>query len=300
MASIFIATLLGVAAAVHASPALVSRQSITALTTSQIDAFTSYTYFASAAYCTPSTTLSWSCGASCDNNAGFEPVASGGDGNRVQYWYVGYDRSLDTVIVAHQGTNPSQILALVTDLGLILDGLDSSLFPGLSSDIKVHSGFQDDQSRTASDILSSVQTAMSKYATNSVTLVGHSLGAALSLLDSVYLPLWLPAGTTFQTILYGLPRVGNQAFADYVDANLHVTHINNLKDPIPILPGMLLGYVHPSGEVHITKSGEWAACPGQDNPSIQCIVGDVPNIFDSDEANHSGPYNGISMTAVPC
>jgi predicted lipase len=88
-------------------------------------------------------------------------------------------------------------------------------------------------------------------------------GAALSLLDSVYLPLYLPSGTTFQTILYGLPRVGNQAFADYVDANLHVTHINNLKDPIPIVPGMFLGYVHPSGEVHITESGEWAACPGK-------------------------------------
>ena len=96
-------------------------------------------------------------------------------------------------------------------------------------------------------------------------------GAALSLLDSVYLPLHFPSGTSFQTILYGLPRVGNQAFADYVDANLHVTHINNLKDPVPILPGMFLGYVHPSGEVHITGSGEWAACPGKHSLSPKCF-----------------------------
>ena len=34
---------------------------------------------------------------------------------------------------------------------------------------------------------------------------------------------------------------------------------------------------------------------GQDNPSTECIVGDVPNIFDGDEANHDGPYNGIEM-----
>lgn len=34
---------------------------------------------------------------------------------------------------------------------------------------------------------------------------------------------------------------------------------------------------------------------GQDNPSTECIVGDVPNIFEGDEANHDGPYNGIVM-----
>ena len=34
---------------------------------------------------------------------------------------------------------------------------------------------------------------------------------------------------------------------------------------------------------------------GQDNPSNLCIVGDVPNIFEGDESNHVGPYNGITM-----
>jgi hypothetical protein len=27
-------------------------------------------------------------------------------------------------------------------------------------------------------------------------------------------------------------------------------------------PGMFLGYVHPSGEVHITEKGPWESCPG--------------------------------------
>ncbi|KAG9313250.1 Alpha/Beta hydrolase protein [Chiua virens] len=296
MVSIIAVVLLGVAA-VQASSALVSKQSITALTASQIDSLTQYAYFASAAYCNPSTILSWTCGVDCANNSDFEPVASGGDGVDVQYWYVGYKRSLNAVIVAHQGTTPSKILPLLTDADAILGGLDPSLFPGLPSDIAVHQGFRDDQSMTASDILSSVQTALSKYGTSSVTLVGHSLGAALSILDSVYLPLHLPSGTTFQAILFGLPRVGNQAFADYVDGNLNLTHVNNLKDPIPIMPGMFMGFVHPAGEVHITDSSEWVACPGQDNPSTQCIVGDVPNIFEGDEKNHDGPYNGsISLS----
>lgn len=82
---------------------------------------------------------------------------------------------------------------------------------------------------------------------------------------------------------------------------------------------MFLGFHHPSGEVHIEDSGEWAACPGthwvwcyckfntdvcrgvsveyvgQDNESKQCVVGDVPNIFESDESDHDGPYDGVEM-----
>ncbi|KAG1816416.1 Alpha/Beta hydrolase protein, partial [Suillus subaureus] len=284
-----------VAAAVQAFPSINTRQSITALTTTQIDQFTPYTYYASAGYCTNTQTLAWDCGTNCDANPGFKPVASGGNGDSVQYWFVGYDPTLDTVIVSHQGTDPSEILPLITDADFFLTNLDSTLFPGISSDIEVHNGFGDAQASTATDVLAAVESTMSTYSTTSVTLVGHSLGAAITLLDSVYLPLWLPAGTTFTTIGYGLPRVGNQAFANYVDANLYLTHINNEEDPIPICPGMFLDFVHPAGEVHIEDSGEWAACPGQDNPSTQCIVGDVPEIWDGDESDHDGPYNGVEM-----
>ncbi|KAG0697948.1 Alpha/Beta hydrolase protein [Suillus ampliporus] len=294
MVSIIVAVLLAAAAA-NAFPSLNVRQSITALTTSQIDYFTTYTYYASAGYCTNTQTLAWDCGTNCNANPGFKPVASGGNGDSVQYWFVGYDPNLDTVIVSHQGTNPSEILPLVTDADFFLTTLDPTLFPGISSSIEVHNGFGDAQASTATDVLAAVESAMSTYGTTSVTMVGHSLGAAITLLDSVYLPLWLPAGTTFQTIGYGLPRVGNQAFANYVDANLHLTHINNMEDPIPICPGMFLGFVHPAGEVHIEDSAEWAACPGQDNPSTQCIVGDVPEIWDGDESDHDGPYNGVEM-----
>ena len=30
----------------------------------------------------------------CDANSAFHPVAAGGDGDKVQYWYVGYDTAL--------------------------------------------------------------------------------------------------------------------------------------------------------------------------------------------------------------
>jgi len=291
--AIFLAAASGVFAV--PAPGLRSRQSITALSTSQINTYTPYTWYASTGYCSAASTIAWDCGTNCEANPTFKPVASGGNGDGTQYWFVGYDPTLETVIVSHQGTDPEEILPLITDADIVLTNLDSSLFPGISSSIEVHSGFADEQAKTATDVLAAVQQTMSTYGASHVTIVGHSLGAAISLLDAVYLPLHI-SDATFSFVGYGLPRVGNQAFANYVDAQpTKVTHINNEEDPIPICPGMFLGFVHPSGEVHIEDSGEWANCPGQDNPSDQCIVGDVPTIFEGDESDHDGPYNGVEM-----
>ncbi|KAK0490187.1 alpha/beta-hydrolase [Armillaria luteobubalina] len=274
------------------------RQSITVLAPEQVAAYRPYTYFANAAGCKPSTTGNWTCGPPCEGNPDFKPIASGGNGDSVQFWYVGYAPDLNTVIVGHQGTDVTKLLPICTDLNITLSKLDSNLFPGISSDIEVHSGFKESQARAAADVLSNVTIAMSTYATNSVAVVGHSLGGALALLDGVYLDLQLPSATV-SVFSYGMPRVGNQAFADYVDANVNVTHVNNKKDPVPIVPGKKLGYHHCSGEKHITDSDdEWVNCPGQDNPDKQCIVGEVSNIFEidlKDLIDHFGPYDGIWM-----
>lgn len=148
--------------------------------------------------------------------------------------------------------------------------------------------------RTAPTILTAVQALIKQHNASSVVLVGHSLGAALALLDAVYLPLHLPSSTHVRVVGYGMPRVGNQAFADHVDTTHRgsVTRINNRKDPIPIVPGRFMGFVHPSGEVHIQgASGAWVACPGQDDTSSLCSVGDVPHVLLGDILDHLGPYD---------
>ncbi|KAM5532460.1 hypothetical protein V8D89_013876 [Ganoderma adspersum] len=281
-----------------AVPAAVKRQSgITALTQSQITAFRPYTHFASTAYCSPASTLAWNCGDNCQANPSFKSVASGGDGALTQFWYVGYDPALNEVIVGRQGTDSSKIIPDLTDGDFALGFLDGNLFPGIGfgSSVLVHNGFAASQSRSASDILAAVKNATSTFKTTKVTVTGHSLGAALALLDAVYLHLQLPSITT-RFVGYGLPRTGNQAFADFVDAqSITVTHINNKKDIVPILPPRSFGYHHPSGEVHIDGSGSWEACPGQDNSNAECIVGAVPNLFVGDGADHAGPYDGITM-----
>ncbi|KAL5536678.1 hypothetical protein ACEPAF_501 [Sanghuangporus sanghuang] len=277
-----------------------AREEITTLSSDQVTSFKPYTYFAAVASCEPSVTLAWSCGAKCDANSGFTTTASGGDGGDTQFWYVGYDPSLNTVVVGHQGTDADNIQSILVDADFFQDELDQTLFPGIDTSIKVHNGFSEAHARAAPDVLAAVQTTLADHSGASVTTTGHSLGAALALLDAVYLRLHLPSSTVFKTVGYGMPRVGNQEFADYVDA--HVTfsggglsRINNQKDPIPILPGRGLGFHHPSGEIHIQESNAWDACPGQDNTDERCTVGAVPNIFVSDSDDHSGPYDSIVM-----
>jgi len=293
--------ILSVSLLTGAAPNVATRQALTALSSAQISAFTPYSFFAAAGYCSPSTTINWSCGADCNANPGFVPIASGGDGDDIQFWFVGFDPALSTVVVSHQGTDPDEILADITDADFFLTPLDPTLFPGVSPSIEVHNGFGDDQAKTATAILAAVQQGMAAHSTTSVTLVGHSLGAALSMLDAVYLQLHLPTTTTFRTTLYGCPRVGNQAFANYIDAHaFQLTRINNMEDPVPTLPGEFLDYRHPSGEVHIMDNNQWVTCPGQDNPSTECSTGDVPNIFEGDVSEHDGPYNGVEMGTAQC
>lgn len=267
---------------------------ITTMTTAQVNTFTPYTYYAAAGYCNPSVTKTWTCGANCNANPKFIPIASGGDGSDTQFWYVGYDPTLQTIIVVHQGTAASKIIPILTDVDLFLDGLDSTLFPGVPSSVKVHNGFRDAQARAANDVLSAVTTGINTYGTKSVVVVGHSLGGAISLLDAIFLPLHI-SGLTVSFYGYGLPRVGNKDFANYVDNQLdgRFTRITNLKDPVPIIPGRFLGFRHPSGEAHIDNGEIWKWCPGQDNTDAQCSIGDTPNIFVSDSNEHDGPYNGI-------
>ena len=57
----------------------------TTISADGVDKFTPYTYFASAGYCDPSVTKTWTCGTNCDGNPGFEPIDSGGDGSDTQF-----------------------------------------------------------------------------------------------------------------------------------------------------------------------------------------------------------------------
>ncbi|KAG8833346.1 hypothetical protein FRC20_007695, partial [Serendipita sp. 405] len=90
--------LVGITQAVPAS--IVERtDSISVLSKEQVNSFSTYTLFASASYCPPLLIQNWICGPACAKLPGFKPVASGGDGGIVQYWFVGYSPSWSSVVV---------------------------------------------------------------------------------------------------------------------------------------------------------------------------------------------------------
>ncbi|KIJ29740.1 hypothetical protein M422DRAFT_268773 [Sphaerobolus stellatus SS14] len=267
-------SILGLAFLTIVSGLVVPRDStVIALTSAAINAFTPYTYYAAAAYCTPAVVNSWSCGAKCNANSRFVPTASGGNGGTIQYWYMGYDPSLNAFVVAHQGTDTSKIVADFTDVDFVLTSLGSTNFPGITN-LAIKS----------TRVSWATQKTLSAHSGASVTLVGHSLGAALALVDALCLPLHLPTGTKFKFIGYGMPRVGNTEFTAYLDAHFSdLIHINNKEDVVPILPGVH----HPHGEVHIADDNVWHACAGEDNTSSLCTVGDVTSIFDGDTTSRN-------------
>ncbi|KAF8306839.1 alpha beta-hydrolase [Clavulina sp. PMI_390] len=255
-------------------------------------ALTIYAQFARAAYC--EVTNTWSCGAACNAISGFKVQAYGGDGDAVPRWYVGYWPAKKTAVVSHEGTDPTQFLSLLNDAEAEFTTLSSTLFPGLSSSIQVHDGFATAQAASATAVLAAVKQIFSAQGISSVTLTGHSLGSAIASIDAVYLKLNLPSSTTFKTVIHGTPRVGNQAFANYIDATFSdFTRITHNLDPIAIVPGRFLGYHHASGEDHIESDNSWEHCDGQDNTSTLCSTGAVPNILEGNIVDHLGPYNGI-------
>ncbi|KAG8864306.1 hypothetical protein FRB96_006127 [Tulasnella sp. 330] len=270
----------------------------TTMTSAQIQSYLPYTHLAASAYCASNIISTWTCGQHCTAMPGMIVYATGGDNEDVPDWYVGYLPSLASAVVVHQGTTPSAIESDLVDADFFFTSLNPTYFPGVPSSVEIHSGFVDAHDTAAPAILAAIESIMTAHGVKQVTCIGHSLGGAIAILDAMSLKATLPATTTFKVVTFGQPRVGNQAFADYVDANFSDnSRITHNEDIVPIVPGMFLGFVHSSGEKHIDPSTTWWACSGQDNEADpQCSTGEVPEIWDGNTADHTGPYvNGIVM-----
>ncbi|KAH9841586.1 alpha beta-hydrolase [Rhodofomes roseus] len=280
---------------------------VTTLTSADITTFEPYEQFARAAYCSSSSVADWlTCSLeACSAISGFQPTVTGGDGNSIQLYYVGYWPAQNAVVVAHEGTDPTQLLSDLTDVDILQENLDSTLFPGVSSDVWVHSGFADEHAKTASAVLSAATSIISSKGAETVICIGHSLGGALAELDVVFFKLHLPSTVAVLGRTFGTPRVGNGAWADLVNSLVpDFTRMNNVQDPIPIVPGRFLGYQHPETELHVVSDSadKVVACPGNDDATdADCTISSVPNIFEADILDHLGPYpGGVYMGTIYC
>ncbi|KAL0953219.1 hypothetical protein HGRIS_004472 [Hohenbuehelia grisea] len=306
-------TLLGhIASTVYAAP-ITSRAGTTATTPVSISAadvsskFGRAAEFSRVSYCSSAAVTSWKCGPPCDSlGKGIEVIQAGGDDGLVPMYFVAHDPVTQSIVVAHQGTEPSNILSILNDAQFLLTGLNSTRFPAAKDgSIKVHSGFQKTFERTADGVLAGVQKALKATNVKKVVVTGHSLGAAIATMDAVMLKQALGSSVSVTTTVFGLPRGGNQAWADFVDAALGstLTRISNQNDPVPTVPPRFIGFQHPQGEVHIKAvdakgaATDVVVCAGQENEN--CSEGN--SVLKTSIPNHLGPYfDNISFGGASC
>lgn len=95
----------------------------------------------------------------------------------------------------------------------------------------------------AESVVNEVQRLIEQYKGEplSITITGHSLGAALALLVADDLSTCVPNAPPVAVFSFGGPRVGNRGFADRLnDNNVKVLRIVNNQDVITRVPGMFV------------------------------------------------------------
>ncbi|CAE6446341.1 unnamed protein product [Rhizoctonia solani] len=276
--------------------------SVTTLSAAEVESYVPYSWFSAAAYCPPETRSNWQCGSCKDASVkDFQVYKYGGDGGVVQYWYVGWWPSQNSVVVGRQGTDTERIEAILTDAAFLPVGLPSAQFPGRPLLASAHVGFLASHTRSAPDILSAVKDVLAQNNATKIVTVGQSLGGALATLDGLYLQLQLGSAVKVTIRTLGGPRVGNDIFADFVDAQVSdVVRITNKRDIVPVLPPLLLGFKHTSGEKHSNTDNVWNSCAGQDNLNPNCSAGEVL-LEGVNLSDHLGPYpGGVTIGQTVC
>jgi len=112
----------------------------------------------------------------------------------------------------------------------------------------VHDGFYKGYLQVADIVLAAVQKLQAGYPNLTVISTGHSLGAALSLLNGAGL---VQGGVkNVQIWNFGEPRVGNPVFAHYVNGIIGTIYRTiNQKDIVPHIPPQDFGYHHVATEI---------------------------------------------------
>ncbi|KII86000.1 hypothetical protein PLICRDRAFT_44456 [Plicaturopsis crispa FD-325 SS-3] len=252
---------------------------------------------------------------------GVEILQTGGNDGTVPLYFVAHDPDTQSIVLAHQGTDVQNILSVANDIKFALVDLSSRFNTSGHDNVQVHQGFQEAFERTADSMLKGVTDGLASKNVSKVLVAGHSLGAAVATMSALFLKQQLPSNVELTTTVFGLPRGGNQGWADLVSGTLGAsngtssftpnsnantgafTFITNQHDPVPSVPPQFLGYVHPAGEVHIEavdsagNATTVVACPGQENEN--CSEGN--SILQVDVKNHIGPYfQNISMSGKNC
>ncbi|CAD6884360.1 unnamed protein product [Tilletia laevis] len=269
--------------------------------------------YAGAAYCPSVSAGNWTCGRYCDANPDFVIGYSGGDGSVKQRFFIGWNPPTKEIVVGRQGSDLTQFVSWLYLVGFLQTKLDEEVaktFSRLPNSVRAaspqsdkalaSSGFQTAWKQTYAEVKAQVQAQLASHPDAvRIFVTGHSLGAAIAVLDAIALRNVAPTGVQVEVSVTGQPRVGNPVFAALLDQlvdtpsqNFVYNRITNHKDPIPHFFPSFSGYEHSSNEIWIpeAKSNSTSPallCPGREN--MNCANSQVSNL---DLLEHPGKSFG--------
>eukprot|EP01121_Diplochlamys_sp_Union-15-3_P012229 TRINITY_DN3636_c0_g1_i1.p1 TRINITY_DN3636_c0_g1~~TRINITY_DN3636_c0_g1_i1.p1 ORF type:complete len:294 (+),score=48.78 TRINITY_DN3636_c0_g1_i1:85-966(+) len=227
-------------------------------------------FYAYSSYCPPNQLQNWDC-YWCNTTTKVTQIFS--DSTTNTYGWIGI--SGNTIVLSFRGTEGQSIQNWITDL-------ESALhvpYPSISG-ATVAKGFYDAFSTISGAVISEAKKMISSYPGATILVTGHSLGAALSTLCAVTL-----VQNGFENVIlrnFGAPRVGNTAFANWADQNVHGAYrVTNQHDIVPHLPTKFLGFYHIATELWFpTNDTTFIVCNGSgEDPSCADSM-DALNIDD--------------------
>ncbi|CAO3617121.1 unnamed protein product [Mucor fragilis] len=268
-------------------PAVSSSSTVVTASTAQIAELKKYAGIASTAYCRSVVPLNqWS----CINCLKFVP-----DGKLIKTFtssitdtngFVLRSDAQKTIYVVFRGTNSYQ--STITDLVSTLTNYTPV------SGAKVHTGFYASYKAVISDFFPAVQSQLTAHPNYKAIVTGHSLGGAQALLAGLELFQREPRLSKSNLAIYtvGCPRVGNPAFAYYVDSTgITFSRSVNNRDAVPHVPPQASGYLHPGVEAWARSSSNVQIC----TPNIEtglCSNSIVPYTSFADHLTYYGLIEG--------
>ncbi|KAJ3178446.1 hypothetical protein HDU87_003520 [Geranomyces variabilis] len=220
--------------------------------------------YAAAAYCANGLS-GWTCGDRCA--PGIKVVSTFKDPNTDTVAYVGYNAANNEILVVYRGT--SSIRSAITDAKFwkadATQGLDRLQVP---SGAKVHSGFLAAANIASDFVHQSINTILTTVPGSqdwNLSVVGHSLGGAISILSAVELLDYLGDSWNdkISVYTYGQPRTGNQVWAEWVETLPFASRISrttHTNDIVPHVPPTLLSFMHHQTETWIDSNGALNTC----------------------------------------
>ncbi|GAA5810995.1 hypothetical protein MFLAVUS_004424 [Mucor flavus] len=194
-----------------------------------------------------------------------------------------------TIHLVFRGTN--SIRSSITDL--IFDFANYTPVKGA----KVHKGFLASYNEVVNTFFPVLKDALDANPTYKVEISGHSLGGAQALLAGMDLyqrdKRLTPKNLSIYTV--GCPRVGNPAFAYYVDSTgIPFTRSVNNRDVVPHVPPQFIGYLHPGVEVWDKYDSKTQICTANIETDL-CSNTIVPFTSIIDHLTYYGINEGLCL-----